>query len=431
MQSAPEWPPARQGWAMVVTLFLIYIYSLLDRNIFNLLGEHIRADLGLSDLQLSYLFGPAFALAYAVGGMPFGWALDRLSRRRVIWGAVSLWSIGAVGCGLSRGFGQTFSARMLIGGGESAMVPANQSVLADMFPPERLALPFAVYSIGISAGLGISLAIGGLLTHLIRPGALYQLPLLGPVRGWQAVFLLIGFPGLLIASAIFLLREPPRHRRTSVAQTPGFLQYWRYAGRNARFFVNLHLAGIMATLVIQSLFAWTPIFYMRQHHWAVDQVGFWQGVMMLLGPTLGLPLHGLIAGRMLRAGVRDANLRHVVWALLAAIPPLVLGFTIADPWTGLVLIGLGQAALIAFIPLMPAAIMSMVPGEMRGKAAAFLQLITAGAGMVFGPTIIAATSALLGGPDHLGGALALCAGLGLPVCAGFYWATLKPLRERD
>ena len=163
VQVGIEWPAPRQGWSMVAILFLIYIVSQLDRSIFTLLGDHIRRDLGLSDLQLSYLLGTAFALAYALGGIPFGWAIDRYSRRTVIWGAVSLWSIGTISCGLSRGFTQMFAARALIGGGESVMVPANQSVLSDMFPPERLAFPLAIYSIAFAIGMGVSLVIGGLL----------------------------------------------------------------------------------------------------------------------------------------------------------------------------------------------------------------------------------------------------------------------------
>jgi MFS family permease len=303
-------------------------------------------------------------------------------------------------------------------------------VLADLFPRERLAFPLAVYSVGATVGMGISLAVGGLLSRLISPPTLFQFPLIGEIRGWQVIFILIGVPGLLIALTVFLLPEPPRQLSNGVApQATGFRDYANLVRRNARFFLNLHLAGIMATLVVQSLFAWTPIFYIRIHHWPVEQVGFWQGVMMVAGPSIGLPLHGLIASRLLRSGMRDGNLRYLVGALLAAGPPLVAGYLTVSPWLGLMLICLGQAVLIAFAPLMPAGLMEMVPSEMRGKAAAFLQLITAGAGMALGPTIIAKTSDLLGGQEHLGSALALCSGVGLPLGAALYWATLKPLRD--
>ncbi|RYD82532.1 MAG: MFS transporter, partial [Sphingomonadales bacterium] len=316
------YPPARQGWAMVAILLLIYIVSQLDRMTFSLLGEHIRRDLGLSDLQLSYLLGSAFALAYALGGIPFGWAIDRYSRRKVIWAAVSLWSIGTVACGLARGFGQMFGARAVIGAGESVMVPANQSVLSDMFPPEKLPFALSIYSIGFAVGMGISLAIGGLLTQIIPPDSLHALPFVGQLKGWQLIFLLIGFPGLLVALLIFVLREPPRHRSADAAPIPGFGDYGRHVRRNMRFFVPLHLAGIMATLVIQSLFAWTSIFYQRIHGWPIEQVGYWQGIMMVVGPAIGLPLHGLVAGRLLRSGRRDGQLRYVAWTFAVALPPL-------------------------------------------------------------------------------------------------------------
>jgi hypothetical protein len=66
---------------------------------------------------------------------------------------------------------------------------------------------------------------------------------------------------------------------------------------------------------------------------------------------------------------------------------------------------------------------------MRGKGAAMLQVVTSGAGWVLGPTIIAALSVLLGGPQNLGVALALCVGLGLPIAILCYSFALKPLRE--
>lgn len=119
----------------MTVLLALYVVSSLDRHIISLFGDNIKADFGLTDMELGLIFGPAFALSYAIGALPFGWAMDRFSRRTVLWLGVTIWSLGTIACGLSRGFGQLFTARLFVGSGEAVLVPGNQSILADMFPP--------------------------------------------------------------------------------------------------------------------------------------------------------------------------------------------------------------------------------------------------------------------------------------------------------
>lgn len=413
---------------MVAILFLLYIVSMLDRNIFNLLGEHVRQDMGLSDMQLSLLYGPAFAVTYAVSGLPLGWALDRFSRRKVVWGAVSLWSLGTMFCGLARGFPQLFGARSLVGAGEAVMVPANQTILADMFPPDRLAFPLSIYSIGAMMGMGLSLALGGLLTRLIDPAGIFPVPILGDVAGWQLIFLVVGAPGLLIAMLIFLVREPPRHR-TNGKDTPptGYADYLAFARQNWRFMIGLHVGGILATLVMNSILAWTPAHFIRVFGWPVEQVGLWLGVAMIAGPCIGMPIHGLVVNRLLQRGIMDGQIRYLIGALLLTIPFIVIAFTTVNPVLGLVMLAIGMGFLNAFGVLMPTALMLVVPGELRGKAAAVVLLVTAAAGIGLGPTVTATISKILG-EDQIGLSLAIVTIVGLPAAALAYSFTMKKLR---
>lgn len=426
------WPPARQAWTVVIVLLLLYVVSLLDRNIIALLAEPIREDLDLSDLRLSLLLGPAFAVSYAVGALPLGWAMDRYSRRFVVWCGVTVWSIASVASGLSRNFWQLFVSRSFVGAGESVLVPGSQSILADMFPPERLALPISIYSLGSKIGQGLSFFIGGLLTAAIIPAASYAVPFLGEIRGWQAIFIIVGLPGVLLALLVYLFPEPPRRRRLeSGAGSPtGYGDYLRYAKRNARFLVSIHVAGVITTMVVAALAAWTPVYFMRTYHWPVDQVGLWLGVVIVAGPVTGLPLHGWIADRLFRRGVRDAHTRYLVWMILAAAGPLVGAYLVGNPWLSLALLCLGQAAIAAYVGLMPTALQLMVTGDLRGKAASVLLLATSLGGVSVGPMVVAAVSDwLMDDPEQIGRALAICVGFSLPVAALFYGMTLKPLRR--
>jgi hypothetical protein len=68
----PPYPSPGYAWYTVGVLMVVYVFSFMDRQILNLLVTPIKADLGISDTQMSYLMGFSFALFYAVFGIGFG-----------------------------------------------------------------------------------------------------------------------------------------------------------------------------------------------------------------------------------------------------------------------------------------------------------------------------------------------------------------------
>jgi len=129
------YPSPTRAWYMVILLTILYMFSFLDRTIIVLLIEPIKADLGLSDTQLSLLYGFAFALFYTFLGIPIARMADRRNRRTIIMWGVAIWSVMTAICGITRNFGQLFIARMGVGVGEAALSPAAYSLISDSFPP--------------------------------------------------------------------------------------------------------------------------------------------------------------------------------------------------------------------------------------------------------------------------------------------------------
>ena len=74
------WPSPGRAWWTVAVLTFTYIVSFVDRTILSLLFEPIKADLSHNDTQIGLLQGMAFAVFYAVMGLPLGWLADRTSR---------------------------------------------------------------------------------------------------------------------------------------------------------------------------------------------------------------------------------------------------------------------------------------------------------------------------------------------------------------
>ena len=134
-----DYPPAPYAWYVVGVLLIVGITSYLDRNIIALLVEPIRADLGLSDTEVSFLQGTAFAIFYVAFGLPFGMLADRVNRRTLLALGVAWWSLMTAAGGFAENYWQLFAARAGVGIGEACLAPAAFSILADYFQPARAA----------------------------------------------------------------------------------------------------------------------------------------------------------------------------------------------------------------------------------------------------------------------------------------------------
>ena len=161
--SAPA--PVSRGYANYVlfVLVLVYVFNFIDRQILSILAEDIKADLGLTDAQLGFLYGTAFAVFYAIFGIPLGRLADIWVRKSLISVGLSFWSLMTALSGTARGFGSLAAFRIGVGVGESSASPAAFSMLGDYFPPRLRATAVAIYSSGVYIGAGIGIFLGGLI----------------------------------------------------------------------------------------------------------------------------------------------------------------------------------------------------------------------------------------------------------------------------
>jgi MFS family permease len=197
------------AWYALSVMFFVYMMNFIDRQLLSILAEDIKADLHLSDAEIGFLYGTAFAIFYTLFGIPLGRLADSWYRTRLIAIGLGLWSAMTAISGLASSFAQLAISRVGVGIGEASSSPAAFSLLSDFFPKTRRGLVMAIYSSGLYLGMGLSLPIGGWVAqtwnHRYANG---QAPL--GLVGWQAAFFAVGFPGLLLAIVVALLREPAR-----------------------------------------------------------------------------------------------------------------------------------------------------------------------------------------------------------------------------
>src|SRR6188768_2462541 len=82
----------RYAWYALFVLVLVYIVNFIDRQIISILAQDIKHDLGLQDAQIGFLYGTAFAVFYALFGIPLGRLADSWYRGRLIAIGLGLWS---------------------------------------------------------------------------------------------------------------------------------------------------------------------------------------------------------------------------------------------------------------------------------------------------------------------------------------------------
>ena len=198
------------GWYALIVLVLVYAINFVDRQIISILAQDIKRDLRLDDSQIGFLYGTAFAVFYALFGIPLGRLADSWYRGRLIAIGLAFWSGMTALSGFASSYGMLGIARIGVGIGEASASPAAYSMISDYFPKARRATALSIYSSGLYIGGGLSLPIGALVSS--RWNHLHPDPATAPLHlaGWQAAFLAVGIPGLLLALWVLTLREPQR-----------------------------------------------------------------------------------------------------------------------------------------------------------------------------------------------------------------------------
>jgi MFS family permease len=200
-------------------LVLVYVFNFIDRQILSILAEEIQADLGLSDSTIGFLYGTAFAVFYAIFGIPLARLADVWVRTRLIAIGLAAWSLMTALSGMAGSFATLAALRIGVGIGESSASPAAYSLLGDYFPPRLRATALAIYSGGIYIGIGLGIFLGGWVVqgwNWLFPQANAPLGL----AAWQAAFFVVGLPGLAMAVWVWTLREPVRGQHEPVAAQP-------------------------------------------------------------------------------------------------------------------------------------------------------------------------------------------------------------------
>ncbi len=423
------YPPPAVGWYAVSVLLIAYTIAFIDRTILALMVGPIQRDLGISDTAMGLLHGIAFALFYCLLGIPIARLSDRHSRRWIIAVGMAIWSLMTALCGLAKTFWQLFAARVGVGIGEAALSPAAYSMIADLFPPERLGRALGIYSSGVFFGAGIAFIVGGTVVGAVATLGPIHVPLVGDVAAWQAVFFIVGLPGILFALVMLTVpepvrRTPPASKGQPLSAIVPFLK--ANAGAIAGHFLGFSLLAV----VFNGFIAWAPTQLVRDFGVSAAESGAALGLGLFVCGGSGIIVGGIVADRFAGAGRSDANLRAGAIGGLGLIPtaiaaPLMPGFESS---------ALVYAAFFFFASFpfgaAAAALQIMAPPDLRARLSAIYLLVLNLLGIGLGPLVVAAMSDyLLGGKEAIGLAMAITGAIFAPLGTWILAATFARYRQ--
>jgi MFS family permease len=426
--SGPVAAPSKQAGALptiggkytaLVVLFAMNLLNYVDRYSFFAAGTHIQSDLHIDDYWFGVL-GVSFMIVYTIVSPAMGWMGDRYNRKMLLAGGVGLWSLATVGTAFSADFYHMFFWRALLGLGEASYGAIAPALISDLFAVKERGRAMGVYYLALPFGTALGYIVGGKIADSL---------------GWPAVFLVVGFPGLIAAAAGLVMNdpgrgasegnapsgEPPSPKRSQLERqknpgdsgarfdpagpaggapepprfgvAAGYLELFR-----TRTFVY-NTAGMAAvTFATGAYAAWGSTFYQRVHGLSATVAGRWIGLLLVGAGLLGIFL-GMFLPDLLLKLTRRAYLLLAALAVIAAIPLGVTG--ILDPQVNVSLGCLFGASILLSMVLGPCNTVTanVVPANQRAFAyASFIFLIHL-FGDISSPVIVGKLSKLCGKPE--------------------------------
>ena len=293
---------SRVRYGVLGFLLALTAVSYLDRICIATAAPSMKADLGLSDAEMGYVFS-AFTFAYALFEVPSGWLADRFGARLMLTRIVVWWSLMTAATGWATGFASLFAVRFLFGIGEAGTFPSMARAFARWLPPREHGRAF-----GLAVMTG---ALGGALTQPLVVNLLR-------VMHWRHTFPLFGMVGLLWAVAWFwwFRDHPSDHPGVNAAEerligSPpevphGKVPWARIARSRNMLALNLMYGGAIYGWYFY--LTWLPTYLLRARGFDLQQAG-WLSALPLLSIAAGVFAGGAASDVLARHWERPAARR--------------------------------------------------------------------------------------------------------------------------
>ena len=355
-------------------LTLVYTFNFIDRQILVILQEPIKESLQLSDTQLGWLTGFAFAIFYVTLGIPIARLADSGNRKNIVAISLSIWSAMTALSGMAQNFIHLLLVRVGVGVGEAGCSPPAHSIISDYYPPEKRATVLSIYSIGIYFGVFLGFIVGGII---------------GKTYGWRIALYSLGIPGILFALVVYFTVKEPVKGLSDHEDSQKENNFWTTLNYllSKKTFIYASLGLGFCTFTSFGTGNFFPAFLSRVHGLDIQQAGIILGICLGLGGMIGTFLGGYIADKNRSKSIKWYFWIGMIGAALALIPNTFIFF---NSTLTIVVISIFLQVIFLNLCMGPtiAASHSMVPSHMRALTSALLFFVLNTIGLGCGPLIV-------------------------------------------
>ena len=392
---------------ILVTCTLLYVVNYIDRQVFSVVLQPMKLELGLTDTQCG-LAQTLFILGMALFSFPVAYMVDRWSRNKTIGIMALLWSLFTFLTGFARNFTSLVIPRSLVGVGESGFTAGGVAMVSAAYPPEKRARMLGVFNIGIPLGAAIGTIAGGAISAAL---------------GWRWAFYIFAIPGIILGILAFFMRDyktttGPGGAGTKINFGKSIASLFRIRSL-VLYFVGY---GILCFMTV-SVLVWAPALMMRLMSISEATAGMIVGGWALMA-IIAAPLGGWLADLWQKKTGRGRLYLPALASVLAAIVLIVMVAVRFGP------IGIALGFVYGFLsvvgsPALNAVSQDVVPAAHKGLSMGMAVFAAYMFGGAWGPSVVGAISDALGG-----GADGLLTALLITTIAGFIAALLLWLGAR-
>ena len=350
----------------------INFVNYLDRYVIAAVGPKVQEELALSDFQFGLIVN-AFMIGYFATSPFFGALGDRRPRKGLISLGIVVFSLATAASGLARSFLSMLGARFAVGVGEASYGTLAPTIIDDLAPPSRKSRWLAVFYVAIPVGSALGFLLGGAIESR---------------WGWRSAFFVAGLPGLLLALAFLLTKEPPRRERP--VTRPALTDFRRLAS------IPLYRSAVVGytayTFALGGFAAWAPKYLYQHLGMDLAKADFLFGAVLCVAGLLATAIGGWLGDRWPGADRARANLQLCALASFVAVPCAVACFLANTPT--IFFLAIFAAELCLFLATAPinVAILHSVPEGLRASAMAASIFVIHLLGDFISPPLIGAIS---------------------------------------
>ena len=300
-------------WIVVGLLWVVALLNYMDRQMLSTMREAMQID--IAELESAVNFGRLMAIFLWIYGCisPFAGAIaDRISRKWLIIGSLTVWSGVTLAMGFCTTYNQIYVLRALMGISEALYIPAGLSLIADYFTGSSRSLAVGIHMTGLYLGQ----AVGGF-------GAT-----IAAAFSWQQTFLCFGIAGVAYAALLAIMLEERRNEKSEcgpdAAEPPAKEPVWKSF---ALIFSNISFWTILFFFAASSLPGWStknwlPTLFAESLGIPMSQAGPLSTITIAVSSFFGVLIGGSLSDNWVRKNIRGRIYTSAI-GLAMMIPALV------------------------------------------------------------------------------------------------------------